>query len=151
MSNDRARWRELNEAATPGPWEFDVRDGISQHWSRPEPWLPVVEMIGTDSWSGCNHRLSYTEGDAAFITTARVAWPAAEREVEQLRALVAEDAEYDELRTSFRNQQREVEQLRALLRQVRADCDADERSSVNLAVIRERIDQFNLGDGGAQT
>ena len=87
MSDDRRRWRELDGVATPGPWDAN----------------------------GMELSFRIAPADADFIAAARIAWPAAEREAEQLRAL---------------------------LRQVRADCDADERSSVNLAVIRERIDQF---------
>ena len=58
MRDDRARWRELDETATPGPWDLRY----------PTRYL--------------------NEADRPFIAAARMAWPAAEREVEQLRALL---------------------------------------------------------------
>src|SRR3954453_17659598 len=58
-------------AATPGPWEGDPVDGIGQRWSRPTPWLDVIAMEGSDSWGGCNHRLTSNDADASFIAHSR--------------------------------------------------------------------------------
>lgn len=68
-------WATAAEAATPGPWEADIADGISQSYTCPEPWLPVITMEGWDSHLGCNHWLELSEADAAFIVTSRTAVP----------------------------------------------------------------------------
>jgi hypothetical protein len=73
-------------AATPGPWDGDTCDGISQHWTREKPWLDVLVMEGSDSWAGCNHRISVSEGDAEFIAHAREDVPALVQRVRELEA-----------------------------------------------------------------
>ena len=71
-------------AATPGPWDGDTCDGISQHWTREKPWLDVLVMEGSDSWGGCNHRISVSEADAEFIAQAREDVPALVKRVREL-------------------------------------------------------------------
>lgn len=60
--------------ATPGPWCGEYGE-ITQHWSCDKPWLDVVSLEGSDSWSGCNHRLQIRDEDIAFIALARNALP----------------------------------------------------------------------------
>ena len=75
-------------AATPGPWDYDICDGITQHWSREKPWLDVVVMEGFDSSSGCNHRIELSREDGDFIAHAREDVPALIERVRELEALI---------------------------------------------------------------
>lgn len=64
------------EAATPGPWEADVTE-VSQHWSRPKPWVTVVssEVACMAYCYGGSGRGIERETDAEFIAAARTDVP----------------------------------------------------------------------------
>lgn len=87
-----AEVKELDAAATPGPWEADVCDGIFQHWSvQPEVdnVVSVVAMEGKDSWGGCDHRLLYSEADAKFMAESRSLLPQLVGALEEAQAEAA--------------------------------------------------------------
>lgn len=83
-----ARMREVEHAATPGPWEADGGE-VSQHWSRPEPWETVVS---TDvacmayCYGGSAQGIGRPE-DAEFIAQARTWLPRLLDAVEAVAAL----------------------------------------------------------------
>ena len=65
------------EASTPGPWESEGGGEIGQHWSRPEPWKPIVSTqvsCGSYCYGGSAEGVR-EEADAEFITAARTEWP----------------------------------------------------------------------------
>jgi hypothetical protein len=67
-----AGWREIEQAATPGPWESDV---IEELGDRPVVLLPVP---GNDDAADLLFQADApqaTEADAAFIAAARTAMP----------------------------------------------------------------------------
>jgi hypothetical protein len=66
--------KERADAATPGPWEADITDGISQHWSVKNG-AGVVALSGHDSHGGCTHSLTYLAADAEFIASSRIDLP----------------------------------------------------------------------------
>lgn len=112
--SERERWQELDERATPGIWYVLEHDA--------EGWITRDE--------GDLDQEHLSVDDAEFIGAARTAWPAAERECEQLRA--------------------DNEWLRGLLRQLRKY--GEDRASANdydFTVI-ELIDQSGLLDDGGQ-
>ena len=57
--------------ATPGPWEADAGE-VSQHWSRPQPWLTVVgrEVDCMSHCYGGSTKGIEREPDAALIAHA---------------------------------------------------------------------------------
>ena len=65
------------EATTPGPWEADVTE-VSQHWSRPKPWVTVVssEVACMAYCYGGIGRGIERETDAEIIAAARTDVPA---------------------------------------------------------------------------
>lgn len=67
--------RDFDALATSGPWEADIVDGISQHFSV-DAASDVISLGGSDSWGGCDHRLSYTNEDALAIAAFRSLAPA---------------------------------------------------------------------------
>jgi len=74
---DRARWRELTEAATPGPWVveefFDEDDG--------------TRFRGVRGWHDDGEEyLCLSDADANFVAAARTALPALLAENDRLRA-----------------------------------------------------------------
>jgi hypothetical protein len=118
----RERWQELDEKATPGPWEVDRRPGMEKAVAMQPTYIEADWADGLYLEHSAGY--IYDEGghdksDAEFIAAARTAWPAAERECEQLRSEVVAWK-----RTSCQNfdasedSERECDQLRALLRQV---------------------------------
>ena len=79
LSNtDLDRLEALAEGATPGPWVADVNE-VSQAWSRPEPWLPVVstEVSCMTYCHGGSAPGVEKEADAEFIAASRNALLAA--------------------------------------------------------------------------
>lgn len=75
------------DAATEGPWEADGSE-VSQHWSRPEPWLTVAssEVACMSYCYGGSARGIERDEDAAFIAAARTDVPVL---VAALRAVLA--------------------------------------------------------------
>lgn len=98
-----AELRKLAEAATPGPWESDDTT-VSQHWSRPEPWLDVVndEIACMAYCYGGSVRPIERPEDAAYIAAANPTavlelldrLEAAETALERTRTLVADGGDY---------------------------------------------------------
>jgi len=91
---DRARWRELAEAATPGPWWPDHRcvgvgsDDPSQGEAAGLGW-EVLRDRGTRerAWPEPSLRGTFARGwDAHFVAEARTALPALLDENDRLRA-----------------------------------------------------------------
>ena len=56
-----AELRRLLDAATPGPREADSGE-ISQHWSRPEPWL-YAEVAKRRIFTAAGERVEHGEQD----------------------------------------------------------------------------------------
>ena len=71
------RVEELASRATEGPWEADGAE-VSQHWSRPKPWVTVVssEVACMAYCYGGIGRGIERETDAEFIAAARTDVPA---------------------------------------------------------------------------
>lgn len=93
LSEDElARLDALDSAATPGPWEADGTE-VSQHWSRPEPWLDIAsnEVSCMAYCYGGQARGIERDEDAEFIAFARDALPRLVAEVRAHRAREAEN------------------------------------------------------------
>ena len=71
-----AEIRARAENATPGPWESDGGE-ISQHWSRPKPWLPVISTdVACISYCyGGSASGVENKADAEFIAASRTDVP----------------------------------------------------------------------------
>jgi hypothetical protein len=74
MGSEREQWRKLDAEATPGPWKAERDEGVAGY-------VPV-------DYEGCQVWPWAYEEDMRFAYAARIGWPAAEAEVEQLRALL---------------------------------------------------------------
>lgn len=73
-----AERRQLEQAATEGPWESDYHE-IMQHWSRPEPWEVIASSdvhCGSYCLGGSARAIRRPE-DGRFIADARTSLPAA--------------------------------------------------------------------------
>ena len=84
--------RRIINAATPGPWENEGWGEISQHWSRPEPWKPVVSkevLCGTYCMGGSADGVIET-ADADFIVHARTSLPQRNAQLQAVLELVRE-------------------------------------------------------------
>ena len=81
-------------AATPGPWEADGTE-VSQHWSCPEPWLPIAtnEVACMAYCYGGSARGIERVEDAEFIAHAREDVPVLLAEVKELTRWKAEALE----------------------------------------------------------
>jgi len=91
-AEERERWRELAEAATPGPWE--VREGYD----------PTIVQVGSDWPTGSDEGLGQVYGhpDAEFLAAAREAVPAlladleaAERQFKRAAAVIGADDRFE--------------------------------------------------------
>ena len=87
-----AEWETLTEAATEGPWVADGTE-ITQHWSRPEPWLPIAsdDVVCMAYCYGGSARGIESDADAEFIAHAREMVPALLGFVKDVLTLIDED------------------------------------------------------------